>query len=61
MKPNNEEIKFLKTFCNFLEVIYDPYLIWRNFLHDQLADVNKFNYKIIQLNAEIVPFIYGMY
>lgn len=44
-----------------IEVIYDPFLTWRNFLHGHFADHRYIQATIVQLHVELVPFIYGSY
>lgn len=57
-----EEINFIKSFSYFLEVIYDPYFTWRNFLKRNFVDFKKMPYyNPTQLNVEIVPFIYDCF
>ncbi|XP_058454329.1 neurobeachin-like protein 1 isoform X1 [Malaya genurostris] len=53
--------QFIKCFSNFLEVLYDPYFTWRNFLRGDVADYSRLSYKITPLHAEIVPFIYDCF
>lgn len=52
---------FLECFSQFLEVLYDPYFTWRNFLRGETADYAKLAYKISPMHAEIVPFIYDCF
>lgn len=52
---------FLECFAQFLEVLYDPYFTWRNFLRGETADYAKLAYKISPMHAEIVPFIYDCF
>lgn len=58
-KLTKDELNFIETFSQFLEVIYDPYLTWRNFLKGDFADFSQIRYHATQLHVEIVPFIYG--
>lgn len=58
-KLTKDEQNFIETFSQFLEVIYDPYLTWRNFLKGDFADFSQIRYHATQLHVEIVPFIYG--
>lgn len=58
-KLTKDEENFIETFSQFLEVIYDPYLTWRNFLKGDFADFSQIRYHATQLHVEIVPFIYG--
>ncbi|XP_021704634.1 neurobeachin-like protein 1 isoform X1 [Aedes aegypti] len=55
------QILFLECFSQFLEVLYDPYFTWRNFLRGDVADYAKLAYKISPMHAEIVPFIYDCF
>lgn len=61
--PKYEEIMYIKSLGYFLEVLYDPYLSWRNFLKHEIVDFQKFSktYQVSQLNVEIVPFIYDCF
>lgn len=49
-----------RSFSSFLEVMYDPYLTWRSFLRNKLADYSRLPYKPHAVHVEIVPFIYGL-
>lgn len=57
--PNSYEIEYIKSFCQLIEVIYDPYLTWRNFLHKNYADYKRTSCNTVQLHVELVPFVYG--
>lgn len=61
--PKYEEISYIKSLVHFLEVLYDPYLSWRNFLKREYVDFHKLSntYHATQLNVEIVPFIYDCF
>lgn len=61
--PKYEEISYMKSLGHFLEVLYDPYLSWRNFLKREFVDFHKLSntYHTTQLNVEIVPFIYDCF
>lgn len=59
-KPSAQEIEYIRSCCQLIEVIYDPYLTWRNFLHGHFADHRYIQTTIVQLHVELVPFIYGM-
>ncbi|XP_015015894.2 neurobeachin-like protein 1 isoform X1 [Drosophila mojavensis] len=50
-----------RSFSSFLEVMYDPYLTWRSFLRNQLADYSRLPYKPHAVHVEIVPFIYDCF
>lgn len=60
-KPSPSEVEYIKSFSQLIEVIYDPYLTWRNFLHGHFADYRRILTTIVQLHVELVPFIYGLY
>lgn len=60
-KPNAHEIEYIRSCSQLIEVIYDPYLTWRNFLHGHFADHRHIHATIVQLHVELVPFIYGSY
>lgn len=60
-KPSAQEIEYIRSCCQLIEVIYDPYLTWRNFLHGHFADHRYIQATIVQLHVELVPFIYGIY
>uniref|UniRef100_A0A6B2EDM8 Putative lysosomal trafficking regulator lyst n=1 Tax=Phlebotomus kandelakii TaxID=1109342 RepID=A0A6B2EDM8_9DIPT len=49
----------VKTFSGFLEVIFDPFLTWRHFINTDLYEIS--HHPNIQLNSEIIPFIYGCF
>uniref|UniRef100_A0A1B0DMF1 DUF4704 domain-containing protein n=1 Tax=Phlebotomus papatasi TaxID=29031 RepID=A0A1B0DMF1_PHLPP len=49
----------VKTFSGFLEVIFDPFLTWRHFVNTDLYEIS--HHPNIQLNSEIIPFIYGCF
>lgn len=59
-KPSAQEIEYIRSFSQLIEVIYDPYLTWRNFLHGHFADYRRILTNIVQLHVELVPFIYGI-
>lgn len=59
-KPSAQEIEYIRSFSQLIEVIYDPYLTWRNFLHGHFADYRRILTTIVQLHVELVPFIYGI-
>ncbi|XP_067645670.1 neurobeachin-like protein 1 isoform X2 [Eurosta solidaginis] len=50
-----------RSFSQFLEVMYDPYLTWRSFLRGVYADYHKIPYKPHTVHVEIVPFIYDCF
>lgn len=54
-----EVVHLFRSFSQFLEVMYDPYLTWRSFLRGAYADFHKIPYKPHTVHVEIVPFIYG--
>lgn len=60
-KPSAQEIEYIRSFSQLIEVIYDPYLTWRNFLHGHFADYRRILTSIVQLHVELVPCIYGSY
>lgn len=60
-KPSPQEIEYIRSCCQLIEVIYDPYLTWRNFLHAHFADHRYIQTTIVQLHVELVPFIYGIF
>lgn len=39
--------------------MYDPYLTWRSFLRNSLANYQQLSYKPHDIHVEIIPFIYG--
>lgn len=51
---------FIKICCEFLELVYDPFLRWRHFRGaHQLSSLSGSSYHVDpQLHPEIVPFIY---
>lgn len=51
----------METFCYFIEILYDPYFTWRNFLRKDFCDFKRVSYQAILLNVEIVPFIYDCF
>ncbi|XP_055608825.1 neurobeachin-like protein 1 isoform X2 [Uranotaenia lowii] len=53
--------QFIRCFSNFVEVLYDPYLTWRNFLRGEIADYGRLGYKISPMHAELVPFLYDSF
>lgn len=57
--PAQEEMDYLKSFSQLIEVIYDPFLTWRNFLKGDFADHRRIWYNIVQLHVELIPFIHG--
>lgn len=57
--PNSHEIDYIKSFCHLIEVIYDPYLTWRNFVHKGYADYKRTVGNTVQLHVELIPFVYG--
>lgn len=59
-KPTAQEIEYIQSFSQLIEVIYDPYLTWRNFLHGHFADYRRILTSIVQLHVELVPCIYGI-
>ncbi|XP_031626139.1 neurobeachin-like protein 1 isoform X2 [Contarinia nasturtii] len=60
-KPKAQEVEYIKSFSQLIEVIYDPYLTWRNFLHGHFADYRRILTSIVQLHVELVPFIYDCF
>lgn len=58
-KPTQTEIDYIQSFSQLIEVIYDPYLAWRNFLRGNFADQKRVSQNVVQLHVELVPFIYG--
>ncbi|KNC29634.1 hypothetical protein FF38_00632 [Lucilia cuprina] len=50
-----------RSFAQFLEVMYDPYLTWRSFLRNNFADYKKLPYKPHSVHVEIIPFIYDCF
>lgn len=54
------EGEFIKICCEFLELVYDPFLRWRFFRQThQLSSLSGSSYHVDpQLHPEIVPFIY---
>uniref|UniRef100_A0A1A9UG53 Uncharacterized protein n=1 Tax=Glossina austeni TaxID=7395 RepID=A0A1A9UG53_GLOAU len=58
---SNEVSRLFRSFSQFLEVMYDPYLTWRSFLRNNFADYKKLPYKPHNVHVEIIPFIYGKY
>ncbi|TMW42844.1 hypothetical protein DOY81_012078, partial [Sarcophaga bullata] len=50
-----------RSFSQFLEVMYDPYLTWRSFLRKNFADYKKLPYKPHSVHVEIIPFIYDCF
>ncbi|XP_037907722.1 neurobeachin-like protein 1 isoform X2 [Hermetia illucens] len=65
IKTNNKltsaEVNIFTKFSNLLEVIYDPYFTWRNFLQGDFAEYRKLSYKPNVTHVEIVPFIYDCF
>lgn len=59
--PSKEESEYITSFSHLLEVIYDPFLTWRNFIHGSTETRPKKSMIPIQLHVELVPFIYGNY
>lgn len=57
--PNSYEIDYIKSFCHLIEVIYDPYLTWRNFVHRSHADYKRTGCNTVPLHVELIPFVYG--
>lgn len=58
-KPTAIETEYIRAFSQLIEVIYDPYLTWRNFLQGSFADHRRIWTSVVPLNVELVPFIYG--
>lgn len=58
-KPTQAEIDYIRSFSQFIEVTYDPYLTWRNFLRGHFADHRRIWQNVVPLHVELVPFIYG--
>ncbi|XP_039966909.1 neurobeachin-like protein 1 isoform X2 [Bactrocera tryoni] len=56
-----EVVHLFRSFSQFLEVMYDPYLTWRSFLRGAYADFHKIPYKPHTVHVEIVPFIYDCF
>ncbi|XP_011184852.2 neurobeachin-like protein 1 isoform X2 [Zeugodacus cucurbitae] len=56
-----EVVHLFRSFSQFLEVMYDPYLTWRSFLRGVYADFHKIPYKPHTVHVEIVPFIYDCF
>lgn len=55
------ELRLIRVCCEFLELIYDPFFKWRNFLlSNRLTGSGAGVYSVDaqQLHPEIVPFIY---
>lgn len=59
-KPSQEEIEYIVAASRLIEVIYDPYFTWRNFLKGEFADHRRISASSLPLHVELVPFIYGM-
>ncbi|KAM7358806.1 neurobeachin-like protein 1 isoform 2-T3 [Cochliomyia hominivorax] len=58
---SNEVSHLFRSFSQFLEVMYDPYLTWRSFLRNNFADYKKLPYKPHSVHVEIIPFIYDCF
>lgn len=58
-KPTQAEIDYIRSFSQFIEVTYDPFLTWRNFLCGRFADHRRIWQNVVNLHVELVPFIYG--
>ncbi|KAL9909105.1 neurobeachin-like protein 1 isoform 2-T2 [Glossina fuscipes fuscipes] len=58
---SNEVSRLFRSFSQFLEVMYDPYLTWRSFLRNNFADYKKLPYKPHNVHVEIIPFIYDCF
>lgn len=59
-KPSQEETDYIVASTRLIEVIYDPYLTWRNFLRGEFADHRRTG-NVVPLHVELVPFIYGIF
>ncbi|XP_075164730.1 neurobeachin-like protein 1 isoform X1 [Haematobia irritans] len=58
---STEIVHLFRSFSQFLEVMYDPYLTWRSFLRSNFADYRKLSYKPHMVHVEIIPFIYDCF
>lgn len=56
---SSAEQQLIKVCCEFLELIYDPFLTWRHFVRKHRLTSSGSSYHVDpQLHPEIVPFIY---
>lgn len=56
-----DEVASIVLVCLFLETLYDPYFSYRKSIVNQTVDTSKIKYQPALLQAEIIPFIYGIY
>jgi hypothetical protein len=55
-----DEVASVVLVCLFLEALYDPYFSYRKSIVNETVDTSKIKYHPALLQAEVIPFIYGI-